>query len=286
MRTSLSLFCLFLSFAYCQTSDQIRPVPDTPIGYYEGDPLPPKTAYLTFDDGPSDWTSDVLDVLKKENVRATFFVCAAWLPKTNRRENSFKKYRNTLIRMKEEGHIIGNHTFGHRNFEQMSRAKIENQLEENEKLYKKELGEYSGNLTWIRPPFGSPFIRTRSETSKKRVGEALQGKGLVFMWTKEFDSTDSKEWVRGEWYEKGPRIDPENQSFRRKMDRIYNSLVSKTEGQGIVILFHDTHPTTKEVLPFIIEKLKEEGYTFATAEDYTKWRWGKTSEELFEEGID
>lgn len=288
MKTALLLPILFL--VYCSsfgTSSNIQTDrKNGPIGYYEGDPLPPKTAFLTFDDGPSDWTGDVLDVLKKENVKATFFVCGAWLPKASTRGNSFRKYKTVLIRMKEEGHTIGNHTLGHQNFAYMSPKKIESQLYENQKLYQNELGEYSGKLIWIRPPFGSPYIKTKNDLVRRRVSSALQGKGLVFMWTKEFDSTDSKEWVKGEWYEKGPRVNPDNEKFRKKMDRIYNSLVYKTEGQGVVILFHDTHPTTKEVLPYIIEKLKAEGYTFATAEDYTRWRWGKTSEELSEEASD
>ena len=47
-----------------------------PKGYYAGDPLPAKTAYLTFDDGPGAWTAAVLDTLKEEDVKATFFVCS------------------------------------------------------------------------------------------------------------------------------------------------------------------------------------------------------------------
>ncbi|TGK00201.1 polysaccharide deacetylase family protein [Leptospira langatensis] len=283
----LAIASLILFFLQCTAADlrsDLHPSSNQyALGYYEGDPLPSKTAFLTFDDGPSDWTSEVLDVLKEENVKATFFVCGAWLPQKSRSGNSFQKYRDTLIRMRKEGHVVGNHTLGHPNLANMSEARIERQLDENERLYRKELGEYSEKLTLLRPPFGSPYNRNLSEEKKKRVSSVLQKKGIVFMWSKAFDSSDSKEWVRGEWYEKGPRINIESDRFRAKMDRIYMKLTSKTDGQGIVILFHDTHPTTKEVLPFVIEKLKEEGYKFGTAEDYAKWRWGKTTKEVLEE---
>src|SRR5262245_22889397 len=50
--------------------------PSRPLGYYTGDPLPVLTAYVTFDDGPTDWTTDFLDLLAARQVRATFFVNA------------------------------------------------------------------------------------------------------------------------------------------------------------------------------------------------------------------
>jgi hypothetical protein len=56
--------------------------PATPLGLaYDdiGPELPAKTAYLTFDDGPSEWTNEFLDVLKDRGVHATFFVTAKQL---------------------------------------------------------------------------------------------------------------------------------------------------------------------------------------------------------------
>ena len=59
-----------------------------------------KIIYLTFDDGPSKYTSELLDVLRKYNVKATFFVV-----------NSY--YSDILERMNEEGHAVGLHTYTH-----------------------------------------------------------------------------------------------------------------------------------------------------------------------------
>ena len=43
-------------------------------GYYDGDPLPPSTVYLSFDDGPGDFTADILNTLHDRKVTATFFI--------------------------------------------------------------------------------------------------------------------------------------------------------------------------------------------------------------------
>lgn len=66
------------------------------------------TVYLSFDDGPSDWTPVVLDILAAEGVRATFFVLGEQAEK-----------RGELVRrIAEEGHAVGNHTYNH-NYEEL-----------------------------------------------------------------------------------------------------------------------------------------------------------------------
>ncbi len=60
-----------------------------------------KTIYLTFDDGPGPYTAKLLDVLKKHDVKATFFVC------------NHSNYNHLLTRMAQEGHAIGVHSASH-----------------------------------------------------------------------------------------------------------------------------------------------------------------------------
>ena len=63
------------------------------------------TVYLTFDDGPDDKvTPQILDILKAEGVKATFYVCG----------NMVEAYPNVLKRIFDEGHAIGNHSYNHR----------------------------------------------------------------------------------------------------------------------------------------------------------------------------
>ena len=65
-----------------------------------------KIAYLTFDDGPNDnVTPIVLDILKEENVKASFFVIGKYV----------EKYPNVVKRAYEEGHYIANHGYDHNN---------------------------------------------------------------------------------------------------------------------------------------------------------------------------
>ena len=67
-----------------------------------------KVAYLTFDDGPSEYVTDeILDVLKEKDVKATFFVLGSMVDK-----NDYAK--KALKRIVKEGHAIGNHGYCHR----------------------------------------------------------------------------------------------------------------------------------------------------------------------------
>ncbi len=273
----LSMICL-----YCKKKD-IKPVQinySHPLGYYPDDPLPDKTAYITFDDGPSDWTEGMLDILKKEKIKATFFICGDWNLHSDRVNNDFKKYRTTLIRMIKDGHSVGNHTIDHKNMALLSEEQIASQFDENQTLFNKELGSSAVRMTLVRPPFGSPWELQSPEAVRVKVGRVISSKGVMILWSRHFDSSDSKEWVRGEWYEKGPKIYMGDKSFQEKMHRIYIRLITRANGKGMVIIFHDTHPTSLEILPKVIERLKSEGYKFDTMEDFVKWRWGKGSAEL------
>lgn len=180
----------------------------TPPGYYLDDPLPRKTAYLTFDDGPSDWTADVLKVLKDHNIPATFFICSNWMRGSTRKVNSFKKYRTVLRRMFAEGHVVGNHTMDHRDLARLSPQAIRDQFLGNAYLLQRELGADARPMTLLRPPFGSPWLGRHSAAVRARVNAAIKPLGINILWSRHFDSTDSREWVRGEWYKKGPRIQP------------------------------------------------------------------------------
>jgi peptidoglycan/xylan/chitin deacetylase (PgdA/CDA1 family) len=251
-----------------------------PPGYYEDDPLPDKTVYLTFDDGPSDWTAGILDILKKERVKATFFICADWAPRTDRTNNDFKKYRDVLLRMMAEGHVVGNHTVDHANLAALTPDRIARELDENQEIFDRELASGARRMLFIRPPFGSPWLQAAPDAVRAKVGAVIRPRGILVMWSRHFDSSDSMEWVRGEWYEKGPRIYMGDEAFRIKMHRIYRRLISRATGRGVVILFHDTHPTTMDILPAVIENLKKGGYRFDSMEGFVRWRWKKSSSEL------
>ncbi|HPS57898.1 MAG TPA: polysaccharide deacetylase family protein [Spirochaetota bacterium] len=248
-------------------------------GYYYHDELPEKTAYLTFDDGPSYWTAGILDTLAKENVKATFFVSGRWNMR-GKTGTSFKNFKDVLLRMKHEGHIIANHTATHRTLTWMSAESIRSEILVNQKMLDDALGDDSVTMTIFRPPLGCPWLSRVSAEEKIRVADITGRYALTVLWTYGKDSTDAWDWAAGEWYWNSPHIDTKTAAFNLKKTRIYHRVVNGADGKGMVILFHDTHNTTAEVLPDIIEGLKEKDYVFGTAEDLLYWKYGVRSKEL------
>ncbi|MDD6666481.1 MAG: polysaccharide deacetylase [Lachnospiraceae bacterium] len=81
------------------TGNKEDPLPESDPSLLEGKE---KIIYLTFDDGPGPYTSQLLDILKNHNVKVTFFVT-----------HQFPEYQDMLKREAEEGHSIGVHSYTH-----------------------------------------------------------------------------------------------------------------------------------------------------------------------------
>ncbi|MFA5840510.1 MAG: polysaccharide deacetylase family protein [Candidatus Margulisiibacteriota bacterium] len=181
----------------------------------------PKTIYLTFDDGPDPINTPIfLDILKKYNVKATFFVLGR------------KAEKNPAIikRIKDEGHILGNHTFNHIDGTVKSKKTIERDLERTHNIIRQACGV---NVTLFRPPYGY---------FDWRVYNAASDRGYqIVLWT--FDVCD---W---EVY------DPKE----------YLKTVNENLSDGAIILLHDGGPSREaliEALPQIIEQIKAKGFQF------------------------
>lgn len=102
-----------------------------------------KVIYLTFDLGyENGYTTQILDTLKKHDVKATFFVCKGFIDKNP----------EGLKRMVEEGHIVGNHTVNHLSFSKLTKSKLKSELKGVEDAYKEVIGEKM--LKVVRPPEG------------------------------------------------------------------------------------------------------------------------------------
>jgi peptidoglycan/xylan/chitin deacetylase (PgdA/CDA1 family) len=251
-----------------------------PQGYYPGDPIPAKTVYLTFDDGPSDFTIQILDILKEEKVHATFFMNS--YDKDNpfhadTGANLMLRYAEALRRIVDEGHAIGNHTYSHQDLARLSPGQIAFQLNTLQRQLREALGDKAPQLYLIRPPFGSPWLGNwNSKAQRAKVRRALEDRGIVMLWTPGWDSSDSSDWATGEWYNaSATRYAPGSPSYERKMRREIDRILRRANGfAGGIILMHDTHPTSRDILRSLIEELKRRGYSFGTLEDYCRWRWG------------
>ncbi|MBT2646844.1 polysaccharide deacetylase family protein [Bacillus sp. ISL-34] len=104
-----------------------------------------KVVALTFDDGPSKNVNQILPLLDKYNVKATFFLIG----------NEIEKYPEEAGKIAEAGHQIGNHTFSHRRMVFKSPSYIKTEIEKTDKLIQNS--GYKGEID-VRPPNGKKII--------------------------------------------------------------------------------------------------------------------------------
>ncbi|MBR5152058.1 MAG: polysaccharide deacetylase [Clostridia bacterium] len=192
-----------------------------------------KYCYLTFDDGPTkEVTPAVLDALKAENVKATFFLLGRMI----------EKNPDIAKRVHEEGHLLANHTYSHQ-YEELY-ATGESFLAEVEKtngLIKDIIGEEPFRL--IRFPGGSQNAGTYG-AQKQQYKLLLQENGFYF----------------ADWNSLNGDAEGHNRSPGELLARIRETSGSK----NIVVLMHDaaTKKSTPQALSSIIQYLREKGYTF------------------------
>lgn len=96
--------------------------------------------FLTFDDGPSEYTEELLDLLKEYEVKATFFCVARFA----------KKYPEIIERMKEEGHTIALHSLKHKNAMLQIPTEVKKDIKESLEIMK----SFGLDVKLYRPPWG------------------------------------------------------------------------------------------------------------------------------------
>lgn len=129
-----------------------------------------KLAALTFDDGPSAQSAQILDVLARHEAKATFFM----------NSHSYQRYADQIRRMVREGHQIGNHTLNHPELSKCSDALIRQEVGGMAQALTQVTGLAGTGDTgfYLRPPFGS-----------MNKGAAAVAGVPVIMW-----SVDSMDW--------------------------------------------------------------------------------------------
>ncbi len=203
-------------------------------------PKPTKTCYLTFDDGPSDNTLKILKILKKYDVKATFFVIGTakleYLPK-----------------IKNAGHAIGIHCNEH-DYSKIYKSRtafFKDQAKISAKIEKK-IGE---KVNIMRFPGGSNNL-----VSKK------YRKGIM---TDLVTQVKLKGYAYFDWNVDSGDASGHNVPAKTIKKNVLNQAKNKN---SICVLMHDTDAkdTTVKALPSIIEGLKEQGYKFEilTEESY------------------
>ena len=160
--------------------------------FYLGD-TSKKIIYLTFDEGyENGFTNSILDTLKKNNVKATFFITGPYLNE-----------QGALVkRMVEEGHEVGNHTVHHYSLPMLTEEKIEKEIMELDRIFYEM---YNKRMTYLRPPKGEYSERSLSVSDKL-------GYKNVF-WSFAYDDWDTKK-QRGEEY-----------AYKKVMDNLHNGAI-------------------------------------------------------------
>jgi len=138
-----------------------------------------KVVYLTFDEGyEAGYTPKILDVLKENNVTATFFITAHYL-----------NTKSELVqRMIDEGHIVGNHTVNHKSMPDLSDEQVESEIMN---LHKAVYEKFNYEMKYIRPPKGEFSERTLKIT--KSLGYT------TVMWSLAYDDWDENKQNREEY---------------------------------------------------------------------------------------
>ena len=195
----------------------------------------PKKIALTFDDGPDpNYTPKILDILKKYNINATFFILGS-----NANAN-----RNILTRIVSEGNELGNHTYTHPNISLISPSQFRLEIDATERLFEGVLGRKS---LLFRPPYSEDI----EPATPEQVAPLVETNALGY-------------------YTVGMHIDP-NDWAKPGVDQIVNTVVSGAKnGDGNIVLLHDAggdRTQTIEALPKIIEQLESQGFQFVTVSD-------------------
>lgn len=194
-----------------------------------------KIAYLTFDDGPTaKITPQILDILKEQDVKASFFVLGKHVANNP----------DLAKRIVDEGHILANHSYSH------DYASLYNgtdffaeDIKKTEQIIIDTVGE-NGYVKVFRFPGGS------FEKSKDPQKEKLSELGYVFL----------------DWNALNGDAEGHNVAPATLLKKVQNTTKNTTNA---VILMHDasTKQTTVDALPSIIEHLRNEGFVFKTLKD-------------------
>jgi cellulose synthase/poly-beta-1,6-N-acetylglucosamine synthase-like glycosyltransferase/peptidoglycan/xylan/chitin deacetylase (PgdA/CDA1 family)/spore germination protein YaaH len=195
----------------------------------------PGLVALTFDDGPDPrWTPAILDILKQQNVPATFFVIG----------KNGQAYPDIMRRIINEGHELGNHTFTHPNLGEVPVSLTELELNATQRLIESETGR---STVLFRPP----YFGDAEADKPQEVEPAYEAQRLGYLMV-------------------GVRIDPDDWELPVQpgdiVDRTLKRMADNDpETRGQIVLLHDSggdRSATVAALPELIRQLRTRGFRF------------------------
>ncbi|KAG0333058.1 hypothetical protein BG000_009512 [Podila horticola] len=185
---------------------------------------------ITFDDGPFEYTNDLLDILDRENVKATFFL-------NGRNIGNIYAYPSIVKRAYRSGHQIGSHTWDHVDLSTVSLDEVADQMNRLDNYLKRILGV---RPVFMRPPFG--YLNWQAQNWLINQGYT------IVVW-----NIDTNDWRHPE------DVDQSLDEYRRALGGL------GARDQGFIALEHDTLGSTAHKLaPAVIKYAKQQGYNLVT----------------------
>lgn len=186
-----------------------------------------KIIALTFDDGPDEvFTPQVLDILKKNDVKATFFLVG----------ENLKQNKEIVKRQFEEGHEIGNHTYTHINVAKSGYDKVYEEITKTQEEIKEIIG--------VEPKLFRPPYRAMS----RNMCDIIKNKNMnIILWS----NLDPRDWSNPGVYSIVNTIESKVGNGNIILLHDYNNL-------------RNSKSQTIQALESVIPYLKEQGYKFVT----------------------
>ncbi len=204
-----------------------------------GNELPQGTVALTFDDGPGGRSAELAEWLTARNIPATFFINGKNVP----------GHQMAIDKIVSGGHILANHTQNHEQMTKQAGGALYHAVADTDAIIKQ--AQPAGPFL-LRAPFGAWNGRVAGELNggdmKKYVGSVFWDIGG------ELTATTAADWAC--W---GQKV-----SVERCADLYLNEVHTRKKG---IILMHDVHNKTVDMVKIIVPKLQQDGYRFAKLTD-------------------
>ncbi|RFU76664.1 polysaccharide deacetylase [Trichoderma arundinaceum] len=215
---------------------------------------------LTFDDGPYEYTAQLLDILDEYNVKATFFIAGNNRGKGRIDDNS-TPWPVVLRRMRDAGHQLASHTWTHRNLNEVSMEVQKTEMIYNEMAFRNLFGVVP---TYMRPPFLECSLKTGCIETMEKLGYHIISTNLD---TKDYENDDAT-------------------LIQNSKDRFSSKQSPDESSHDYIVLAHDVHyQTVVNLTKYIVELSRGRGYTFVTVgeclsdppENWYRWAPSKRS---------
>ncbi|KAE8146671.1 polysaccharide deacetylase family protein [Aspergillus avenaceus] len=212
---------------------------DVPLGQVVTYCTSPNTIALTFDDGPSGYTPQLLDLLAEYGARATFFLTG----------DASRQYPDVIKRMRREGHQVASHTYDHANLPSLNHDQIVSQMNRLEDVLIPLMGDVPA---YMRPPYfetNDLVLQTMRELGYKVIQASI----------------DTKDYLNND----PARIDDSYQKFVNELNA----------GGNIVLAHDIHEQTVVTLARKMLDESKARGLALTTVgdclgEDPSKWYYG------------